>query len=222
MRLLAIDTAFEDCSVAVVTDERTVVRSETLGRGHAERLMPMIEAAMLEAGQGFSDLDRIAVTIGPGSFTGVRVGIAAARGLALAVGCAAVGIGTLAALADEAEQVAGPLPVLALIDARRGEVYAQAFKAGLAPIAPPIATTPAEAALSVQPGMVLAGSGADLVAALLPSGITAPVVHRKSSPDILAVARLGAREPAPDRPPAPLYLRPPDAKPQAAAMVARR
>ena len=101
MLLLAIDTAGPDCAVALARSgaggaEILVRASERIGRGHAERLMPMIEAALRRsASVDFADLDRIAVTTGPGSFTGVRVGIAAARGLALALDIPAVGVGSL-------------------------------------------------------------------------------------------------------------------------------
>lgn len=221
MRLLAIDTALEACSVGIADgDAPLILMSETIGRGHAERLMGMVEAAMREAGLAFRDLDRIAVTIGPGSFTGVRVGIAAARGLALVVGCPVVGIGTLAALAGKARVIAGARPVLAALDARRSEVYAQAFDADGTPRGPAIVAAPALVAESFAGDMVLAGSGADLVRAMLASDT--PVVHRDAAPDIGAVLRLGLAAPSPAGPPRPFYLRPPDAKPQAGQGIARR
>jgi tRNA threonylcarbamoyladenosine biosynthesis protein TsaB len=98
LRVLAIDTALEACSAAVLdTEGKLVVRSLPMARGHAEALMPLIAETMSAAGTEFADLDRIAVTIGPGSFTGVRVGVAAARGIALAADKPAVGLTTLAA-----------------------------------------------------------------------------------------------------------------------------
>lgn len=220
MNLLAIDTALEACSVGVAVPGRPpVLRSEIIGRGHAERLFGMMSAAMAEAGLAFATLDRIAVTVGPGSFTGIRVGIAAARGLALVVGCPVVGIGTLAVVAAAAREVGGPVPVLAVLDARRDEVYVAAFAADGMPHAPPAVLTPAAAAALVAPGMVLAGSGAGLVAAAMPS--PAAVVAVPPVPDVAALLRLAAAAPAPEGPPRPLYLRAPDAKPQAAG-VARR
>ena len=221
MRLLAIDTAYEACSVGVSGGERPpVLISERIGRGHAERLMGMIEAAMRDAGLAFADLDRIAVVVGPGSFTGVRVGIAAARGLALVSDTPVVGIGTLAALAEGARAMAGRVPVLAVIDARRDEIYAQAFGADGTPEGAPTAVSAGDAAAMLTAGMHLAGSGADLVRAA--AGSDVPLVHRDASPDIAAVLRLGLAAPSSALPPKPLYLRPPDAKPQAAAQVARR
>jgi tRNA threonylcarbamoyl adenosine modification protein YeaZ len=221
MRLLAIDTSHEACSVGVSGGARSpVMASEVIGRGHAEKLMGMIETAMADAGLAFPDLDRIAVTVGPGSFTGLRVGIAAARGLALVSQTPVVGIGTLAALAEAARGKAGAVAVLAVMDARREEVYAQAFDADGTERSRPLVLSPAAAAVMLAEGMRLAGSGADLVRAA--AGRTVPVVHRDSSPDIAAVLRLGLRAPAPAAPPRPLYLRPPDAKPQASARVARQ
>ncbi|MBN9010370.1 MAG: tRNA (adenosine(37)-N6)-threonylcarbamoyltransferase complex dimerization subunit type 1 TsaB, partial [Rhizobiales bacterium] len=185
-----------------------------------EKLMGMVEAAMREAGLAFADLDRIAVVTGPGSFTGLRVGIAAARGLALVSRIPVVGIGTLAALAESAREEAGAVPVLAVIDARRDEIYAEAFAADGSPLGEPVVVPARAAAAMLGPGMQLAGSGSDLVRAA--AGRDVPVIHRDASPDIAAVLRLAEVAPAPVAPPKPLYLRPPDAKPQASARVARR
>lgn len=127
MRLLAIDTALEACSVAVLDGEgedmRLTAASEVLGRGHAERLMGMIGEVMAEAGTAFTALDRIVVTTGPGSFTGLRVGLAAARGIALVVGAPAVGVTTLAALAEQArsqDAATGEHPLHVVLAAQGG------------------------------------------------------------------------------------------------------
>ena len=122
MRVLAIDTALEACSAAVLDTEHVAMSvHESLPklRGHAEALMPMIARVMDRAGLDFAALDRIAVTTGPGSFTGLRVGLAAARGLALATGKPAIGLSTLAAYAAPLVAADGTLPVVAAIDARR-------------------------------------------------------------------------------------------------------
>jgi tRNA threonylcarbamoyl adenosine modification protein YeaZ len=223
MRLLAVDTALEACSVAVVGNGRqSVVLSENVGRGHAERLFGMIDSAMVEAGFDFADLDRIAVTVGPGSFTGVRVGIAAARGLALVVGCPVVGIGTLEVHAASARALAGAVPVVAVLDARRGEVYSQRFALAGAAVAAPTAGSPESVAAQLADGDVLAGAGADMVAAALPSCRRAPIAHRRSAPDVSVLAEIAAAATAPEAAPRPVYLRPPDARPQATAGVARR
>jgi tRNA threonylcarbamoyl adenosine modification protein YeaZ len=224
MRLLAIDTTGESCSVGVdAGDGRLVLRSERLGRGHAERLFPMIAEAMAESGVAFDSLDRIVVTEGPGSFTGVRVGIAAARGLALVAGCPVIGVGALDVIAAAALPMAGGRAVVAVIDARRGEVYAQAFAADGAAFGEAVAAAPADVAATFPEDAVLAGSGAELVAAAFPAGPAVPaIVSRDGAPDIATLCRLGAAASIPGEPPRPLYLRPPDAKPQAHAQVARR
>lgn len=196
--------------------------SETIGRGHAERVFGMIAATMDAAGLGYGELDRIAVTIGPGSFTGLRVGIAAARGLALVVGCPIVGIGTLAVHAETARELAGAVPVLAVLDARRDEVYGQHFTADGTPIGPAEIGSPNYFASMIEAGDVLAGAGADIVAGSLITDLTIPIVHRQSAPDIGAFARMSLLAPATDAAPRPLYLRPPDAKPQTTKGVARQ
>jgi tRNA threonylcarbamoyl adenosine modification protein YeaZ len=218
MRLLAIDTALEACSVGVMDGERLVTRTENVGRGHAEILMGQIEDAMREAGLAFADLDRIAVTVGPGSFTGLRVGIAAARGFALATGKPAVGIGTLAVHAAAGKGRS----VLATLAAGRGEVYGQFFAADGSEAGPPRAASPEVFAAEMGPDTVLAGSGADLVIAALPMDVRYVVSHRNASPDIATLCRLALAVPASPAPPKPLYIRAPDAKPQAAARIAHR
>jgi tRNA threonylcarbamoyladenosine biosynthesis protein TsaB len=223
MRLLAIDTAFEACSVAVAAGEaEPVIRSDIVDRAHAEHLMPMIADAMAEAGLTFADLDRIAVTVGPGSFTGLRIGIAAARGLALVTGAEAVGIGTLAVHAEEARAELGACPILALIAAGRGEVYAQSFaddgsEEGPAEVGPPITF-----ARRMGANTLIAGSGADALAPIIGQEAEARTVHRRAAPDPAALIRLARAAPPAGAAPRPLYLRPPDAKPQTAAAVARR
>lgn len=223
MRLLAIDTAAEACSVGIAADdEPAVFVSEIIGRGHAERLVGMINEAMGEARLAYKDLDRIAVTLGPGSFTGVRVGIAAARGLALVIGCPVAGVGTLAVHAEAARAIAGARPVLVAIDARRSEVYAQAFGSDGAPIGEPAVGSPSYFAERADKGTILAGSGAPLIAAEIGPDAEGLIVHRQSVPDIRALMKLGKAATDPFSPPRPLYLRAPDAKPQTAAAVARR
>ena len=223
MRLLAIDTALEACSVGVsIDDAPAILVSEVIGRGHAERLFGMLKAAMEEAGLAFADLERIAVTVGPGSFTGLRVGIATARGLGLVVECPVIGIGTLSVHAETARAIAGPQPVLAVLDARRDELYGQAFAADGRALTEPEVAGVAEFAGRLKPGTVLAGSGADLVAAMLAPARRPEIVHRNSAPDINALIRLGRAAPPPDRPPRPLYLRPPDARPQLDKRILRQ
>ena len=228
MRVLAIDTALDACAAAVLdTDRRDLLASETrvMARGHAEALMPLLAGVMDAAHLEFADLDRIAVTIGPGSFTGVRVGVAAARGLALAAGKPVIGLTTLAAFT--APHVAGGFngTVVPVIDARHGHVYMQVFGPGGRAVIPPrvasIRGTVAAARTSGGP-VLITGSAADLVAAEWPSDGPAPTVVTISAPEIVWVARLGAAAQDDRALPKPLYLRPPDARPQDAARIAHR
>jgi tRNA threonylcarbamoyl adenosine modification protein YeaZ len=217
MRLLAIDTALDACSVAVLDRsgdaERLTLLCEVLGRGHAERLMGMIGEVMAEASLPFAALDRIAVTAGPGSFTGLRVGLSAARGIALVVGAPAVGVGTLDALAEMARREAGePCPVFAVLEAKGPEIYGQGFDADGMPLGEPVAMAAAGFARELPAGARLAGGGAaKLVAASGRSDFR--ILHEATWPDIASVARLGAAADPSARPPEPLYLRPPDAAP---------
>jgi tRNA threonylcarbamoyladenosine biosynthesis protein TsaB len=206
MIVLGLDTCLSSCSVAVLDGERVLASArEVMARGHQERLAPMAHEAMAQAGLPFDRLERIAVTVGPGSFTGLRVGIAFAKGLALALDLPAVGIGTLEALAAEAEGLVFPA-----IDARRGQLYLQAFEEGRALMAPDALTAETAAArvaeLSQGRPFALVGSGAALLADLMPGARLVAV----EGADARQVARLAcARGPAPLK---PLYLRAPDAK----------
>ncbi len=145
MFILAIDTALDACSVAVfdtATETFPALETEVIGKGHAERLMAMIETTMAKAGLRFPDLGRIAVTVGPGSFTGIRVGLAAARGIGLAGKLPVVGISTLDAIAKGAP---GDEPVMIALDARRSEVYVATYDAAREMIGEPDILTVDEA-----------------------------------------------------------------------------
>lgn len=208
MIVLAFDTCLEACSAAVVAEGRLLARRyEPMARGHQERLAPMIEALMLEAGLGFAAIGRIAVTQGPGSFTGLRVGLAFARGLSFALSRPAVGVSALEALA--ASETGGGLCVAA-IDARRDQLYLQAFFEG-APASPPEALSVDDAVARVSAigrPLRLIGSGAALLQPAFPD---AEVIARVGA-DPVALARLGAAAAEPEGPPEPLYLRAPDAR----------
>jgi tRNA threonylcarbamoyladenosine biosynthesis protein TsaB len=204
MLILALDTALETCSAAFVRGGRVLAaRSEPMARGHQERIAPLVAELAREAGVAFPDFDRIGVTCGPGSFTGLRVGLAFAKGLGFALGRPVVGIGTLQALAAGAEG-----PAVAVIDARRGQVYAQAFRDG-EPLIPPEALSIEDAGLRLAPFRParLVGPGAALLAAAFPEAEVA-----SGGVDPVALARLAAAAPEPESPPEPLYLRAPDAK----------
>src|SRR6476660_7024856 len=126
MLILAIDTALDACSAAVLdTAAGTTValESQPMNRGHAEALMPLIARVIKQSGVAFTSLDRIAVTTGPGSFTGLRVGLSAARGIALAAGLPVVGVTTLTAYAAAFVTDNGEYPIVSAIDARHGHVY---------------------------------------------------------------------------------------------------
>ena len=227
MRVLAIDTALEACSAAVLDTERaaaSVHELQAMQRGHAEALMPMIARVMVRAALEFSALDRVAVTTGPGSFTGLRVGIAAARGIALAAGKPAVGLSTLAAFAAPLIAADDTLPVVSAIDARHDHVYLQVFGPGGRTIVTPRLASLREALRASATGAPrLIGTAAAMLAAAWPAGERPPsLVDTRRAPDIEWVARLGAAALDTGAPPKPLYLRAPDAQPQNAAQLARR
>jgi tRNA threonylcarbamoyladenosine biosynthesis protein TsaB len=127
MNLLAIETSTEACSVALVHGQDIIARSELAPRRHAELVLPMADQLLAEAGLSRMALDAIAVTRGPGAFTGVRLGISLAQGMALALDLPVLTISSLAALALEAEGDEA-LPILAVIDARMGEIYAASYR----------------------------------------------------------------------------------------------
>jgi tRNA threonylcarbamoyladenosine biosynthesis protein TsaB len=225
MLLLAIDTAGPACAVAVVRDGVVLARtSEEIGRGHAERLMPMIEAALAGAHIAFADLNAVAVTTGPGSFTGVRVGVAAARGLAVALGIPAIGIGSLDALAFPIVRERSSGTVVAALDAKRGDVYLLARDLGsgetlVEASAVPVDSLAATFASASRP-LILIGSGAPILAAALDDG-GIEIAATPSYPEIVDVARL-ATSTSQASPPVPLYARAADAKPQAHKALPRR
>ena len=227
MRVLAIDTALEACSAAVLdTGASAVAAHESLPmqRGHAEALMPLIARVMERARVKFDELDRIAVTTGPGSFTGLRVGIAAARGIALAAAKPAIGITTLAAYAAPFIAADDSLPVVAAIDARHEHVYLQVFgPAGRTVVTPRLLPLREALRLAATGAPRVVGTAANMLAAIWPPGERAPrAIERRGAPDIDWVARLGALAADTSAPVKPLYLRAPDAQPQDASQLARR
>lgn len=227
MRVLAIDTALEACSAAVLDTEIgaiTARESLPMARGHAEALIPLIARVIEKAKLDFTALDRIAVTTGPGSFTGLRVGISAARGIALAAGKPAVGLSTLAAYAAPLIAADDTLPVVVAIDARHDHVYLQVFGPGGRTIVTPRLASLRDALRAASTGAPrLVGTAAAIIAAAWPAGARAPsLIDARRSPDIDWVARLGAAATDTGAAPKPFYLRAPDAQPQDAARLARR
>lgn len=216
MLVMGLDTSLQRCSVAILRGEAVVARAvEDMARGHAERLAPMASSVLDEAGLRIADLDRIGIVVGPGGFTGVRVGLSFARGLAIGTDMPVVGVTSLAALAGNAVQGAADGLIAAVIDARRGQVYAGLYDAGGAERIPPFVTEPESAlqkltdAAGHAPVAVVGNGGGEFSA--LPDGWSLSGADDQIDPAI--VARLVARAPAPSGPPAPLYLRGPDAKP---------
>jgi tRNA threonylcarbamoyladenosine biosynthesis protein TsaB len=227
MRILAIDTALEACSVAVFDTEggsRARSRSLPMARGHAEALMPLIATVMSDARTEFGELDRIAVTVGPGSFTGLRVGVAAARGIGLAAGKPVVGLTTLAAMAVPFIDADDTKSLLVVIDARHDHVYMQLYGPGGRTLVAPrvVHLRDAIRAAMASPTRIV-GNAAKLVEAAWPENERKPLlVNEVKAPDIVWVARLGAAA-DPDRASVkPLYLREADAHPQAAGVLPRQ
>ena len=226
MRVLAIDTALDVCAACVMKgSEPEPLASESLPmvRGHAEALLPLIERVMARIDGGFESLDRIAVTVGPGSYTGLRVGLSAARAIGLAVDRPVVGVGTLSALLAPLLADPGEGTLVAAIDARHGAVYVQALTTASGETLAPVYLPVEEAAARLGTGpVILTGSGAPLVAqALSTRGIAASIAGTGVA-DIAAVAQLGMVADPAHALPRPLYLRGPDARPQDHARVARQ
>lgn len=227
MRVLAIDTALEACSVGIYNaddPELTAHESAPMTRGHAEALVPMIARVLDRAALKVSDLDRIAVTVGPGSFTGLRVGIAAARGLSLASGKPAIGLTTFSAFAAPYIAADDTLPVAAVIDARHDHVYLQMFgQGGRTLVTPRIVSLKDAARIATSGSPRVVGTGAKLLAANWPSSAAIPsLVDPRRAPDIGWIARLGVAAQDTGVAPKPLYLRAPDARPQDATQLARQ
>jgi tRNA threonylcarbamoyladenosine biosynthesis protein TsaB len=217
MLILSIDTALDACAAAVLDTAGGVIarESQPMKRGHAEALMPLIARVMKASGVGFAALDRIAATTGPGSFTGLRVGLSAARGIALAAGKPVVGVTTLTAFAAPIVSENSAHPVISAIDARHDHVYFQVLgDDGRSLIKPKVApiSEALDAARFGTPHLV--GNAADMLAARWPADAPPPFkIDQQPAPDITWVAWLGAAVNPESSPARPYYLRAPDAKP---------
>lgn len=231
MNILALDTSLGACSTAISTGSADAPEIfgafELRERQHAEAIVPMIQSMLDESGLSWAQIDAIAVTVGPGSFTGVRVGVAAARGFALALDKPVIAATTLEVMAAQTlDELSEPPDVFGIaVDARRGEVYLGLFDSAGAPVLPPAALTPQQAAREAlaKGAVLIAGSGARLVV----QSDDADAVSIKSvlpglQPDARALARLALTRAPCEGPVSPLYLRPPDAKPQTGKTVPRR
>ncbi len=234
MNVLAFDTCLGALSVAIAAEGEAGVQLlaeayEERETGHAERLMPMIIDMLAAAGLSIVDIDRIAVTVGPGSFTGVRTGIAAARGFALARGIDVVGLSSLNVIANRASAARAdrfkPQAVCVAIDARREALYVQAFGPDADhPLSEPALMTPPEAAALVrQHRAIVVGTGAARVRCEppLPVGPPDDAADYDGLQPHANVLALRASRLAILHPVCPLYLRAPDAKPQSASLLRR-
>ncbi|WP_212525022.1 tRNA (adenosine(37)-N6)-threonylcarbamoyltransferase complex dimerization subunit type 1 TsaB [Actibacterium sp. MT2.3-13A] len=203
--VLGFDTSAAHCAAALLCGERVLARAEEdMGRGQAERLMPMLEELLSEAGVTWSDLGAIGVGVGPGNFTGIRIAVSAARGLAMSLGIPAVGVSSFEALAEGRDG-----PVLAIVAAPRGMSYMQLL--GDHATGPDLVEGLAVPAQMRAPGLTCIGAQAEEAAQNLGASAAAP-----AHPLAVAIARvaLARRNDRPARP-APLYLRAADAAPAA-------
>ena len=226
MRILAIDTSCGAASVAVAEGGRAeplAVMSRPMTRGHADVLAPMVEEAMRGIDGGFPSLTRIAVATGPGSFTGIRIGLAMARAMGMALNIPVVGVSTLAAFAAPLLSEARAGIIAAAIDARHGSVYFQLFEASGRPLGPPRCDTPRECVRAIGAGPAwLAGDAAALVASEAQrAGLPYDLDAARAAPDIVALAWIGLAVDASTSPARPVYVKPPDARPNAAEPIAR-
>ena len=218
MPLLALDSASSVSSAALCDDAGRILgyRRSDSGPDQADRLIELIDTVLRETGLDYGAINVIAVNHGPGSFTGIRAGVAAARGLALAAQRPVVAVNSLEVLAAAlGPQSAGT--IVAALDARRGQVYLQIFDHELVALSEPQVLAPEKVMLAgLRPPIRLAGNGAPLVRAALPDDL--PTLQKNVETDALgvarrAVARLAAGErPVPGHTVQPLYLRPPDAR----------
>lgn len=204
-RLLVFDTSGPHCAAALMLGDTVTVRIDEMAKGQAEHLMPMLQEMLRGAGLDFRDLDAIGVGVGPGNFTGIRISVSAARGLALGMGKPAIGVSTLEALAYGATR-----PVLAVADARQNRIYLQVFEEECAhdPVMVALEVEAIRNAVPV-PDPVVIGALAEDVAALTGWHAAEPLMPL---PEAIARQAAGRLE-GPHVPPAPLYLRPADAAP---------
>lgn len=213
MKILAVDTCLGACSVAILEDEATLAhRFALMDRGHAEALAPMVDEAMRESSVPYAALDRLAVTVGPGTFTGQRVGLAFMRGMRVALKKPLIGITSLETMAHQTMAETHVPLAAALHDARRDEVYLEIVQNGATIVSPVVLLFADAVALlrekSTGQPIALCGTAAPRAKESLPTARLSPV----RQPDALWIARLARSREASVTPPRPLYLRAPDAK----------
>ena len=216
MKILAVDTALGACSVAVLDGESILAHKFVLmDRGHAEALAPMVEDAMCEAGIAFTQLDRLAVTTGPGTFTGQRVGLAFMRGLRIALKKPLIGVTTLETMCVAARAESRLSNAAAIYDAKRGEAYLAIVARDEVVTEPTLVLLDEVASIianNTSGKVALAGTAAARVAQDFAAIDRERTLTTVRQPDALWVARLGQKAPATVKAPSPLYLRAPDAK----------
>lgn len=223
MITLGLDTATSACAVALwdaASGRVLAVRAEQMQRGLAEKLVPMVNEVLADAGITYGDIGRIGVTVGPGTFTGLRVGLAAARGFALAADCPLVGVTTLeAAVAGLDPATRRAQTLLAAIESRRDDLFVQPFTETLAPLGEAADVLPGDlpawASAQLPPGpLLIVGDAAQRAAAALgPWSAPVQVVVTEGAAEALATARIAAAQDAAGiarRIADPFYLRPPD------------
>ncbi|SFR41011.1 tRNA (adenosine(37)-N6)-threonylcarbamoyltransferase complex dimerization subunit type 1 TsaB [Litoreibacter janthinus] len=205
---LAFDTSAAHCAAALLLGDTLLgSRVEEMQKGQAERLMPLLDELLAQAGKTWVDLDRIGVGIGPGNFTGIRISVSAARGLALSLGIPAIGVSALEAMASGPAQSG---ETLALIDARQGNVYTQSFAKGGAALGAPCLCPKDEVAQRSPRGThSIVGHHSDDLAAQM----GAVSVMCSAGNTVRAIAFIASRRATDGARPAPLYLRPADAAP---------
>ena len=226
MRILAIDTSCDAASICLYDSQKAKViaaRSERMTRGHAEAIGPMAAQIRAECGAAFDTLDRVAVTLGPGSFTGIRVGVAFARAIGLSLGIQVVGISTLITFAGQLFLTPRAGLIASVIDARHGNVYFQFFDSGGRALMEPRIDSIGSAVRAAGVGLIrVTGAGAGIFAAeALRLGIALDESSAVAAPDTVTLARLAAVVDAALCAARPIYLKAPDALVSAVNSVAR-
>lgn len=226
MRILAIDAccgAVSACVLESGAEEAIARESIAMDRGHADALAPLIERVMSGVAGRFAALDRIAATAGPGSFTGIRIGLATARAIGLALNVPVIGVSTLVAFAGPLLADPSPGIIASAIDARHGRVYLQLFESTGRPLISPRLEGLREAVRAMGAGPVrVTGSGARALALEAARvGLGAETAGSFDFPDIAAVARVGLAMDPREGPPRPLYIKSPDAQLATGESIAR-